>query len=71
MLEVILCQNFCECVTNLVCCVDREYLDEPIMHLLLKMTTTNVFMCLVLGRGFGSLANSTAPKLSSNTLQYT
>jgi hypothetical protein len=31
-LEVILCQNFCECFSNLVFGVNGEDLDKPLLH---------------------------------------
>ena len=35
-LEVILCQSFCECVSNLVLGVDEEDLDKPLLHVFSK-----------------------------------
>jgi hypothetical protein len=36
MLEVILRQSFLECVSNLVFCVNREYLDYSLVHMFAK-----------------------------------
>jgi hypothetical protein len=36
MLEVILCQSFCECVSNLFFGVDGEDLDKPLLHVFAK-----------------------------------
>jgi len=44
MLEVILCQSFCECVSNLVLCIDREYLDEPLAYMFAKMMVAYIDM---------------------------
>ena len=41
-LEVILCQSFGECVSNLVFCVDREYLDKSLAYQLAKMMIANI-----------------------------
>jgi hypothetical protein len=57
-LGVILCQSFCECISNLVFGVDGEDLDKPLSHVFSKMMIS-----------FGSFASSRAPALSSNTLQ--
>jgi hypothetical protein len=35
-LEVILCQSFHECISNLVFGVDREDLDESLAHMFAK-----------------------------------
>ncbi len=37
ILEVILCQIFCECVSNLVFGVDRKDFDKPLLHVFVKM----------------------------------
>jgi hypothetical protein len=67
-LEVILCQNFCESVINLVFGVDREDLDESLAHMFAKMMIANIYV-LGLGHSFGSLMSSRVPASSSNTLQ--
>ncbi len=36
MLEVILCQSFHECVSNLVFGVDGVHLDKPLLHVFAK-----------------------------------
>jgi hypothetical protein len=41
-LKVILCQSFCQSISNLVFGIDREYLDESLAHMFAKMITTNV-----------------------------
>ncbi len=43
-LEVILCQGFGECISNLVFCVDREYLDESLAYMFAKMMIAYVNM---------------------------
>jgi hypothetical protein len=43
-LEVILCQSFCESISNLVFGVDREDLDESLAHMFAKMMTTNTYV---------------------------
>jgi hypothetical protein len=43
-LEVILCQSFCECVSNLVLCVDEEDLDKPLLHVFAKMMIANIYV---------------------------
>jgi hypothetical protein len=43
-LEVILCQSFCESISNLVFGVDREYLDESLVHMFAKMMITNIYV---------------------------
>ncbi len=35
-LEVILCQGFGECVSNLVFCVNREYFNKPLAYMFAK-----------------------------------
>ena len=44
MLEVILCQCFCECVSNLVFGVDGEDLDKPLLHVFAKMMIANIYV---------------------------
>ncbi len=44
MLEVILCQSFCECVSNLVFGVDGEDLDKPLSHVFAKMMIANIYV---------------------------
>jgi hypothetical protein len=36
-LKVILCQSFCQSVSNLVFAIDMEYLDESLVHMFMKM----------------------------------
>ncbi len=43
-LEVILCQSFCECVSNLVFGVDGEDLDKPLSHVFAKMMIANIYV---------------------------
>ncbi len=69
-LKVILCQRLGEYISNLVFCVDREYLDKSLAYMFAKVMIANIYMS-VHGRSLGSLASSSAPELSSNTLQYT
>jgi hypothetical protein len=44
MLEVILCQSSCECVSNLVFGVDREDLDKPLLHVFAKVMIANIYV---------------------------
>jgi hypothetical protein len=44
MLEVILCQSFCECVSNLVFGVDGEDIDKPFLHVFAKMMIANIYV---------------------------
>jgi hypothetical protein len=44
MLEVILCQSFRECISNLVFGVDGEDLDKPILHVFAKMMIANNYV---------------------------
>jgi hypothetical protein len=44
MLEVILCQSFCECVSNLVFGVDGEDLDKPLLHVFAKVMIPNIYV---------------------------
>ena len=41
-LKVILCQRFGEYVINLDFCVDREYLDKSLVHMLAEMMIANI-----------------------------
>jgi hypothetical protein len=41
-LEVILCQSFCECVSNLGFGVDGEDLDELLLYMFAKMMIANI-----------------------------
>ena len=41
-LKVILCQGFGECISNLVLGVRREYLDESLAHMFMKMMVAYV-----------------------------
>ncbi len=43
-MEVILCQSFGECISNLVFCVDREYLDKPLAYMFAKMMVAYIDM---------------------------
>jgi hypothetical protein len=43
-LEVILCQSFCESISNLVFGVNKEDLDESLAHMFAKMMTTNIYV---------------------------
>ncbi len=69
-LKVILCQRFGESISDLIIGIDREDLDETLLHMFTKMMVTHID---VLGprAKLGGLANSRAPELSSKTLQYT
>ncbi len=44
MLEVILCQSFCESISNLVIGVDREDLDESLAHMFAKMMIAKIYV---------------------------
>ena len=44
MLKVILCQCFLECISNLVFGVDGEDLDEPLLHMFMKMMIANIYV---------------------------
>jgi hypothetical protein len=41
-LKDILCQRLGEYVSNLVFCIDREYLDKSLAHMLAEMMTANI-----------------------------
>jgi hypothetical protein len=43
-LEVILCQSFCEYVSNLVFGVDGEDLDKHLSHVFAKMMIANIYV---------------------------
>jgi hypothetical protein len=43
-LEVILCQSFGECVSNLVFCVNREYYNKSLAYMFAKMMIAYVNM---------------------------
>jgi hypothetical protein len=43
-LEVILCQSFHECVSNLVFGVNGEDLDKPLLHVFVKMMIANIYL---------------------------
>jgi hypothetical protein len=43
-LEVILCQSFCECISNLVFGVDGEDLDKPLLHVFAKMMIAKIYV---------------------------
>jgi hypothetical protein len=48
-LKIVLCQRFGEYVSNLVFCVDREYLDKSFSYMLAKMMIANIYINVVLG----------------------
>ena len=48
MLKVVLCQRFGEYVSNLVFCVNREYLDKSLAYMFAKVMIANIYV-------FGSL----------------
>jgi len=48
-LKIVLCQRFGEYVSNLVFCVDREYLDKFFSYMLAKMMIANIYINVVLG----------------------
>jgi hypothetical protein len=48
-LKIILCQRFGEYFSNLVFCVDREYLDKSFSYMLAKMIIANIYINVVLG----------------------
>ena len=43
-LEVILCQSFSKCVSNLVLCVDSKDLDKSLTHMFVKMMVANIYV---------------------------
>jgi hypothetical protein len=43
-LEVILCQSFCECISNLVFGVDGEDLDKPLLHVFMKVMIATIYV---------------------------
>jgi hypothetical protein len=43
-LKVILCQSFCDSISNLVFGVNREDLDESFAHMFAKMMIANVYV---------------------------
>jgi hypothetical protein len=43
-LEVILCQSFCECISNLVFGVDGGDLDKPLLHVFTKMMIAIIYV---------------------------
>jgi hypothetical protein len=45
MLEAILCQSFCECISNLVFGVDGEDLVNLLLHVFAKVMIAN--MCVL------------------------
>jgi hypothetical protein len=59
MLDVILCQCFYECISNLVFGVDGEDIEKPLLHVFAKLMIANI--CV--------LGPWASPVLSSNTLQ--
>jgi hypothetical protein len=44
MLEVILGQSFCECISNLVLGVDGEDLDKPLSCMFAKVMIANIYV---------------------------
>jgi hypothetical protein len=44
MLEVILCQCLCECISNLVFGVNGEDLDKPLLHVSTNMIIANIYV---------------------------
>ena len=43
-LEVVLCQSFGECISNLVFCVNREYFNKPLAYMFAKMMVAYIDM---------------------------
>ena len=43
-LKVVVCQRLGEYVSNLVFCVDREYLDKSFLYMLAKMMIANIYV---------------------------
>jgi hypothetical protein len=43
-LEVILCQSFCGCISNLAVCADGEDLDKPLSHKFAKVMIANIYL---------------------------
>jgi hypothetical protein len=43
-LEVILCQSFHECISNLVFGIDGEDLDKPPSYMFAKVMTANIYV---------------------------
>ena len=41
-LKVVLCQRLGEYVSNLVFCIDREYLNKSLAHMLAEMMKANI-----------------------------
>ncbi len=69
-LKIILCQRFGESIGDLILGVDREDLDETLLHMFMKMIVTHID---VLGprAKLGKPCQFEGPELSSKTLQYT
>jgi hypothetical protein len=44
MLEVILCQSFCEFVSNLIFGVAEKDLNMPLLHVFTKVMIANVYV---------------------------
>ncbi len=42
MLKIILCQRFGESISNLILGIDREDLDESLLHMFTKMMITHI-----------------------------
>ena len=43
-LKVVLCQRLGEYVSNLVFCVDREYLDKSLVYMFAKVMIANIYV---------------------------
>jgi len=43
-LKVVLCQRFGEYVSNLVFCVNREYLDKSLAYMFAKVVVANIYV---------------------------
>ncbi len=44
VLDVIVCQSFHECISNLVFGVDGEDLDKPLFHVFAKVMIANIYV---------------------------
>jgi hypothetical protein len=43
-LEVIVCQSFCDCISNLVFGVNGEDLDKPLLHVFANVMIANIYV---------------------------
>ena len=43
-LKVVLCQRLGEYVSNLIFCVDREYLDKSLAYMFAKVMIANIYV---------------------------